>query len=104
MSIIIKIFLIFIFNIFILHQSFALNLDLKFHKETINNYCDFLYNKKDNLFSSDHWRVEEVNNIREYFHLSSEIKIKIFPFIPMLIMGNFFSSYLKLECIKNFGF
>ena len=81
MSIIIKIFLIFIFNIFILHQSFALNLDLKFHKETINNYCDFLYNKKDNLFSSDHWRVEEVNNIKEYFHLSSKIKIKIFPFI-----------------------
>ena len=36
---------------------------------------------KDNLFSSDHWRVEEVNNIKEYFHLSSEIKIKIFPFI-----------------------
>ena len=81
MSIIIKIFFIFIFNIFILHQSFALNLDLKFHKETINDYCDFLYNKKDNLFSSDHWRVEEVNNIKEYFHLSSEIKIKIFPFI-----------------------
>ena len=81
MSIIIKILLIFIFNIFILHQSFALNLDLKFHKETINDYCDFLYNKKDNLFSSDHWRVEEVNNIKEYFHLSSEIKIKIFPFI-----------------------
>ena len=81
MSIIIKIFLIFIFNIFILHKSFALNLDLKFHKETINDYCDFLYNKKDNLFSSDHWRVEEVNNIKEYFHLSSEIKIKIFPFI-----------------------
>ena len=81
MSIIIKIFLIFIFNIFILHQSFALNLDLKFHKETINEYCDFLYNKKDNLFSSDHWRVEEVNNIKEYFHLSSKIKIKIFPFI-----------------------
>ena len=81
MSIIIKIFLIFIFNIFILHQSFALNLDLKFHKETINDYCDFLYNKKDNLFSSDHWRVEEVNNIKEYFHLSSKIKIKIFPFI-----------------------
>ena len=81
MSIIIKIFLIFIFNIFILHQSFALNLDLKFHKETINNYCDFLYNKKDNLFSSDHWRVEEVNIIKEYFHLSSKIKIKIFPFI-----------------------
>ena len=71
----------FIFNIFILHQSFALNLDLKFHKETINDYCDFLYNKKDNLFSSDHWRVEEVNNIKEYFHLSSKIKIKIFPFI-----------------------
>ena len=81
MSIIIKIFLIFIFNILILHQSFALNLDLKFHKETINDYCDFLYNKKDNLFSSDHWRVEEVNNIKEYFHLSSKIKIKIFPFI-----------------------
>ena len=81
MSIIIKIFLIFIFNIFILHQSFALNLDLKFHKETINDYCDFLYKKKDNLFSSDHWRVEEVNNIKEYFHLSSKIKIKIFPFI-----------------------
>ena len=81
MSIIIKIFLIFIFNIFILHQSFALNLDLKFHKETINDYCDFLFNKKDNLFSSDHWRVEEVNNIKEYFHLSSKIKIKIFPFI-----------------------
>ena len=81
MSIIIKIFLIFIFNIFILHQSFALNLDLKFHKETINDYCDFLYNKKDNLFSSDHWRVEEVDNIKEYFHLSSKIKIKIFPFI-----------------------
>ena len=81
MSIIIKIFLIFIFNIFILHKSFALNLDLKFHKETINDYCDFLYNKKDNLFSSDHWRVEEVNNIKEYFHLSSKIKIKIFPFI-----------------------
>lgn len=81
MSIIIKILLIFIFNIFILHQSFALNLDLKFHKETINDYCDFLYNKKDNLFSSDHWRVEEVNNIKEYFHLSSKIKIKIFPFI-----------------------
>ena len=79
MSIIIKIF--FIFNIFILHQSFALNLDLKFHKETINDYCDFLYNKKDNLFSSDHWRVEEVNNIKEYFHLSRKIKIKIFPFI-----------------------
>ena len=81
MSIIIKILLIFIFNIFILHQSFALNLDLKFHKETINDYCDFLYNKKDNLFSSDHWRVEEVNNIKEYFHLSRKIKIKIFPFI-----------------------
>ena len=81
MSIIIKILLIFIFNIFILHQSFALNLDLKFHKETINDYCDFLYNKKDNLFSSDHWRVEEVENIKEYFHLSSKIKIKIFPFI-----------------------
>ncbi|MDA9734291.1 S8 family serine peptidase [SAR116 cluster bacterium] len=81
MSIIIKILLIFIFNIFILHQSFALNLDLTFHKETINDYCDFLYNKKDNLFSSDHWRVEEVNNIKEYFHLSSKIKIKIFPFI-----------------------
>ena len=81
MSIIIKILLIFIFNIFILHQSFALNLDLKFHKETINDYCDFLYNKKDNLFSSDHWRVEEVDNIKEYFHLSSKIKIKIFPFI-----------------------
>ena len=81
MSIIIKIFLIFIFNIFILHQSFALNLDLKFHKETINDYCDFLYNKKDNLFSSDYWRVEEVDNIKEYFHLSSKIKIKIFPFI-----------------------
>mgnify|MGYP000562865739 FL=1 len=81
MSIIIKIFLIFIFNIFILHQSFALNLDLKFHKETINDYCDFLYKKKDNLFSSDHWRVEEVDNIKEYFHLSSKIKIKIFPFI-----------------------
>ena len=81
MSIIIKILLIFIFNIFILHQSFALNLDLKFHKETINDYCDFLFNKKDNLFSSDHWRVEEVNNIKEYFHLSSKIKIKIFPFI-----------------------
>ena len=81
MSIIIKIFLIFIFNIFILHQSFALNLDLKFHKETINDYCDFLFNKKDNLFSSDHWRVEEVNNIKEYFHLSSKIKIKILPFI-----------------------
>ena len=81
MSIIIKIFLIFIFNIFILHQSFALNLDLKFHKETINDYCDFLYNKKDNLFSSDHWKVEEVDNIKEYFHLSSKIKIKIFPFI-----------------------
>ena len=46
MSIIIKILLIFIFNIFILHQSFALNLDLKFHKETINDYCDFLYKKK----------------------------------------------------------
>ena len=59
------------------HQSFALNLDLKFHKETINNYCDFLYNKKDNLFSSDHWRVEEIDNIKEYFHLSSKIKIKI---------------------------
>ena len=81
MSIIIKILLIFIFNIFILHQSFALNLDLKFHKETINDYCDFLYKKKDNLFSSDHWRVEEVNNIKEYFHLSRKIKIKIFPFI-----------------------
>ena len=81
MSIIIKILLIFIFNIFILHQSFALNLDLKFHKETINDYCDFLYNKKDNLFSSDHWRVEEVDNIKEYFHLSRKIKIKIFPFI-----------------------
>ena len=81
MSIIIKILLIFIFNICILHQSFALNLDLKFHKETINDYCDFLYKKKDNLFSSDHWRVEEVNNIKEYFHLSSKIKIKIFPFI-----------------------
>ena len=81
MSIIIKIFLIFIFNIFILHKSFALNLDLKFHKETINDYCDFLYKKKDNLFSSDHWRVEEVDNIKEYFHLSSKIKIKIFPFI-----------------------
>ena len=81
MSIIIKILLIFIFNIFILHQSFALNLDLKFHKKTINDYCDYLYNKKDNLFSSDHWRVEEVNNIKEYFHLSSKIKIKIFPFI-----------------------
>ncbi len=81
MSIIIKILLIFIFNIFTLHQSFALNLDLKFHKETINDYCDFLYNKKDNLFSSDHWRVEEVDNIKEYFHLSSNIKIKIFPFI-----------------------
>ena len=81
MSIIIKILLIFIFNIFILHQSFALNLDLKFHKETINDYCDFLYNKKDNLFSSDHWKVEEVDNIKEYFHLSSKIKIKIFPFI-----------------------
>ena len=81
MSIIIKILLIFIFNIFILHQSFALNLDLKFHKKTINDYCDNLYNKKDNLFSSDHWRVEEVNNIKEYFHLSSKIKIKIFPFI-----------------------
>ena len=81
MSIIIKILLIFIFNIFILHQSFALNLDLKFHKETINDYCDFLYNKKDNLFSSDHWKVEEVDNINEYFHLSSKIKIKIFPFI-----------------------
>ena len=81
MSIIIKTFLFFIFNIFILHQSFALNLDLKFHKETINDYCDFLYNKKDNLFSSEHWRVEEVNNIKEYFHLSSKIKIKIFPFI-----------------------
>ena len=81
MSIIIKILLIFIFNIFTLHQSFALNLDLKFHKETINDYCDFLYNKKDNLFSSDHWRVEEVDNIKEYFHLSSKIKIKIFPFI-----------------------
>ena len=81
MSIIIKILLIFIFNICILHQSFALNLDLKFHKKTINDYCDYLYNKKDNLFSSDHWRVEEVNNIKEYFHLSSKIKIKIFPFI-----------------------
>ena len=81
MSIIIKIFLIFIFNFFILHQSFALNLDFKFHKETINDYCDFLYNKKDNLFSSDHWIVEEVDNIKEYFHLSSKIKIKIFPFI-----------------------
>ena len=81
MSIIIKILLIFIFNFFTLHKSFALNLDLKFHKETINDYCDFLYNKKDNLFSSDHWRVEEVNNIKEYFHLSSKIKIKIFPFI-----------------------
>ena len=81
MSIIIKILLIFIFNIFILHQSFALNLDLKFHKETINDYCDFLYKKKDNLFSSDHWRVEEVDNIKEYFHLSRKIKIKIFPFI-----------------------
>ena len=81
MSIIIKILLIFIFNIFILHQSFALNLDLKFHKETINDYCDSLYNKKDNLFSSDHWKVEEVDNIKEYFHLSSKIKIKIFPFI-----------------------
>ena len=81
MSIIIKIFLIFIFNIFILHQSFALNLDLKFHKETINDYCDSLYNKKDNIFSSDHWKVEEVDNIKEYFHLSSKIKIKIFPFI-----------------------
>ena len=67
MSIIIKIFLIFIFNFFILYQSFALNLDLKFHKETINDYCDFLFNKKDNLFSSDRWRVEEVNNIKEYF-------------------------------------
>ena len=81
MSIIIKILLIFIFNIFILHQSFALNLDLKFHKETINDYCDSLYNKKDNIFSSDHWKVEEVDNIKEYFHLSSKIKIKIFPFI-----------------------
>ena len=81
MSIIIKILLIFIFNIFILHQSFALNLDLKFHRETINDYCDFLYNKKNNLFLSDHWRVEEVDNIKEYFHLSSKIKIKIFPFI-----------------------
>ena len=81
MSIIIKILLIFIFNICILHQSFALNLDLKFHKKTINDYCDYLYNKKDNLFSSDHWRVEEVDNIKEYFHLSSKIKIKIFPFI-----------------------
>ena len=81
MSIIIKILLIFIFNIFILHQSFALNLDLKFHKETINDYCDFLYNKKDNLFLSDYWKVEEVDNIKEYFHLSSKIKIKIFPFI-----------------------
>ena len=81
MSIIIKILLIFIFNIFILHQSFALNLDLKFHKETINDYCDFLYNKKDNSFSSNHWKVEEVDNIKEYFHLSSKIKIKIFPFI-----------------------
>ena len=81
MSIIVKIFFVVIFNIFILHQSFALNLDLKFHKETINDYCDFLYNKKDNLFSSDNWRVEEVNNIKEYFHLSSEIKMKIFPFI-----------------------
>ena len=81
MSIIIKILLIFIFNIFILYQSFALNLDLKFHKETINDYCDFLYKKKDNLFSSDHWRVEEVDNIKEYFHLSSKIKIKIFPII-----------------------
>ena len=81
MSIIIKILLIFIFNIFILYQSFALNLDLKFHKETINDYCDFLYKKKDNLFSSDHWRVDEVDNIKEYFHLSSKIKIKIFPFI-----------------------
>ena len=81
MSLIIKILLIFIFNICILHQSFALNLDLKFHKETINDYCDFLYNKKDNLFSSDHWRVKEVDNIKEYFHLSSKIKIKIFPFI-----------------------
>ena len=81
MSIIIKILLIFISNIFILHQSFALNLDLKFHKKTINDYCDYLYNKKDNLFSSDHWRVEEVDNIKEYFHLSSNIKIKIFPFI-----------------------
>ena len=81
MSIIKKTFLFFIFNIFILHQSFALNLDLKFHKETINDYCDFLYNKKDNLFSSDHWSVEEVDNIKEYFHLSSKIKIKIFPFI-----------------------
>ena len=81
MSIIKKTFLFFIFNIFILHQSFALNLDLKFHKETINDYCDFLYKKKDNLFSSDHWRVEEVDNIKEYFHLSSKIKIKIFPFI-----------------------
>ena len=81
MSLIIKIFLIFIFNFFILYKSFALNLDLKFHKETINDYCDFLFNKKDNLFLSDHWRVEEVNNIKEYFHLSSKIKIKIFPFI-----------------------
>ena len=81
MSIIIKILLIFIFNIFILHQSFALNLDLKFHRETINDYCDFLYNKKNNLFLSDHWRVEEVDNFKEYFHLSSKIKIKIFPFI-----------------------
>ena len=81
MSIIIKIFLIFIFNIIIMHQSFALNLDLKFHKETINDYCDSLYNKKDNIFSSDHWKVEEVDNIKEYFHLSSKIKIKIFPFI-----------------------
>ena len=98
MSIIIKILLIFIFNIFILHQSFALNLDLKFHKETINDYCDFLYNKKDNLFLSDHWRVEEVDNIKEYFHLSSKIKIKILPFIRgEKINGIRFTFYNKNE-------
>ena len=98
MSIIIKILLTFIFNIFILHQSFALNLDLKFHKETINDYCDFLYNKKDNLFLSDHWRVEEVDNIKEYFHLSSKIKIKILPFIRgEKINGIRFTFYNKNE-------
>jgi len=27
----------------------------------------------------------------------------MFEYIPSLIMGNFFSSYLKLEGIKEFG-
>ena len=31
------------------------------------------------------------------------LNIKMFAFIPLLIMGNFFRSNLKLEGIKEFG-